>query len=301
MLALCGAFRILPVAYSLRIIPGGLHGRGSRSVAKIVLLFLVLMVAVSTVFLVGRSRIAATDRVAAPVVQRTQAVRTTPPVNPPSAPSAAGAQNTQTAERIAWIEHELSQIPPDDAEALRQQSEIAKLESARIAELRARLWNSDRALLLQSARSSLGAESNQELELEQSLLILNQELSSAKLALAQQQWLIREFIGSDDSIPVREMRAELGRRQARVAELERRIEELFLFERGRSNWANAQRTAWLRAWRAERAGLETAYADAITAQDRAFRAYQRLAEERTLQRKKAEDLRLEREALLRGN
>lgn len=231
----------------------------------------------------------------APLETSTTQTVTTPQAPPPAASPASESSRAASdrEKRLADIDYELSELPEDSAAALKTLSAQIRDEQARLEDLRALLRQSDRELLFEAAQAG-GDERNLELELERAEL--GQRLTDAKIAAREQELFLTTTVGSDETAELRELRAELARRQARVAELQRRLDDLARLARDESAGA-APRAARLEAWRADRASLEAAYADALGSLAIRNQAYQRLAEEASRARSREQQLRTERKAL----
>lgn len=237
-----------------------------------------------------------------PVNTTTRAMTLPPPA--PAAPKALAhappAPDPAKEARLADIDYELAELPADNAEALKALSEQIRQEQERIAGLRAQLRQSDRALLLEAASAGADPARAGQLDFELEKAELGSELVSAKIAVKEQEWFLNHiFAGSDNTKEIRELKAELGRRRARVSDLEGRITALTAANRQGLDAGSAQRAARIQRWREERAALEAAYADSLGALSIRNQAYQRLAQESSLARRRAEQLREERKALAR--
>lgn len=238
-----------------------------------------------------------------PVNTTTQAMTLAPPGPPPQALAHAPPAPERDAEkeaRLADIDYELAELPADGAEALKELSEQIRQEQERIAGLRAQLRQSDRALLVEAASAGADPGSAGQLDFELEKAELGSELVSAKIAVKEQEWFLNHvFAGSDDTKEIRELKAELERRRARVSDLEGRITALTAANRQSLDAGSAQRAARIQRWREERAALEAAYADSLGALSIRNQAYQRLAQESSQARRRAEQLQEEKKALAR--
>lgn len=259
---------------------------------KTVLIPLGLLAAVGLGYLAG-SFLERAEPVPAPEATTQAVTATAPPARPATSTTTATRGASDREKRLADIDYELSELPADSAEALKALSAQIQDERSRLEDLRALLRQSDRQLLFEAAQAG-GDERNLDLELERAEL--GQQLTDAKIAAREQELFLTTTVGSDDTAELRELRAELARRQARVAELQRRLDGLAQLAREESGPASA-RAARLEAWRADRASLEAAYADSLGALAIRNQAYQRMAEEASQARARAQQLRTERKAI----
>jgi hypothetical protein len=217
-----------------------------------------------------------------------------PPSPPPATPSVAPSP---APSRAAAIDQELAEIPPENADTLRSLGDRIRQERARLLEIRARLQTSDRDFLQHAEGASSALLGRQRLENEQRAGVIMQQLADAKFAVSEQQWLLNQMLGSDNTQTMREVRAELQRRKDLVRALEQNLSAAHASSSQALDQNDAQKSARLRAWRRERATLEAAYTDALAAIEQQNQSYRQLVSESLENKKRADQLRAERQAL----
>jgi nitrogen fixation/metabolism regulation signal transduction histidine kinase len=205
------------------------------------------------------------------------------------------------SSRLDEIDRELGDLPTDSS----QLSELAakiKADRDRIANLRAQLSASQRELLNESLRANSSRLAQSQMDYQEEVVALQQELSDAKIAVFQQQRILDLTIGSTpDTPPLPDIRKELERRKGIEAALERRIAEILANERNSVESSNAEEQSRLREWSDHQAMIEEDYSAAVSDLANSRRDYQEMAEENASARKKAQDLKTEKDELMKGN
>ncbi len=219
----------------------------------------------------------------------------------PASRTASPAPMQDKSSRLDEIDRELGDLPTDSS----QLSELAakiKADRDRIANLRAQLSASQRELLNESLRANSSRLAQSQMDYQEEVVALQQELSDAKIAVFQQQRILDLTIGSTpDTPPLPDIRKELERRKGIEAALERRIAEILANERNSVESSNAEEQSRLREWSDHQAMIEEDYSAAVSDLANSRRDYQEMAEENASARKKAQDLKTEKDELMKGN
>ncbi len=216
----------------------------------------------------------------------------------PMPPAAAASDTSGRDARIAEIEHEVEQMTIGNAQAIRSLDDELARERARNSGLRSRLAQNYGVLMAEAVRASLGSGSRRNLDFELAVNELQQQLTTAKLAVAEQRRQHSEFIGSDSTEITRGYLAELTRRQRVAQELELDLQVLFHRQQNYLDSVDAQKATRLRSWRQERTELENAFAESERAIELALLRRQQLVREEHEKKKRLEQLEAEWQRLL---
>jgi hypothetical protein len=222
------------------------------------------------------------------------------PADPSASPSPPSRAQLDREDRLHEIDVALDDIPDDDAVRLSELASQLRAQRTSLSALRDRISASERALYTETLHRPPESElARQHLAVEEQSAALTQELSAARIAVAEQQhWLDLSAGSSPDAEPYVEMKNELVRRKALVNDLTRRIAQLHENEdQGLAALDLVEQTR-LRNWRADRAELDAAYAQASAQLADTNRLYQELAAEAAEHRKQAAALEAERKKLI---
>ncbi len=198
-------------------------------------------------------------------IRTEQAVTTTPPLpaTPAPAPASVPPAGPVASDRTVDLGGSAPVIAAPYADERSAQLDGIRELEARARDLEQALTRNYGELMAEAVRASLAPSRGIDFELEAA--DLQQQLTDAKISVANQLHLYNEFTGSDDTDIVRGYRNELIRRQKVVAELEQRIGNLFNEERAAIDDGDSAQTTRLRAWREERNALEAQYVGAVEA------------------------------------
>jgi len=230
--------------------------------------------------------------------QSVQAVRSLPPA--PVRVTAPNATAPAREAQLANLDYELNELPREEelSQDLAAQAQGIQQLRVRVAELQNALSRNYGKLMAEAVSSSIGNDSQQNLDFDLAITELQQKLSNAKIAVSAQQRVLDNFITSVTEI-TRPYHDEMARRKRVVTELEQSIADLYLEKQERTAQKNARQAARLRAWRAERTALEGDYADALEALARAERNYETMLRNAADFRARARALEAEKKRLER--